>query len=209
MFSRTIAIHICSAGRVSQSIVILPLFSAGYFPVAHWSVRCGAEVERSSVVRSKLCTGLPLSFSRHPLFAGAAPMLTLTRAHRVTRLIKVSKSQKPTRDSFIATITPTSPEPSGSSTSLTSPSLMSANTKLSAAQAELQACEAMLAQKEQALDKLRIRAVKEGLQARCMAMVECGWAWGEMGKEGLRALEDFNDGDGAAVGSACGCRRVR
>ncbi|KZV71474.1 hypothetical protein PENSPDRAFT_650640 [Peniophora sp. CONT] len=112
----------------------------------------------------------------------------------VTRLIKLSKSQKPTRDSFIATISPAYPqEPSASSSSLGShsPSLISANTKLSAAQAELQACETTLASKEAALDKLRVSAVREGLQRRCKAMVECGWVWGEMGKEGLRALEDL------------------
>ncbi|KAI0033220.1 hypothetical protein K488DRAFT_36402, partial [Vararia minispora EC-137] len=91
----------------------------------------------------------------------------------VTRLIKVSKSQKPTRDSFIATISPT-PDASQSSTSLNSPSLMAANTKLSAAQAELQACEAALAQKETALARLRVRAVRDGLEARCKALVECG-----------------------------------
>ncbi|VDB98121.1 unnamed protein product [Peniophora sp. CBMAI 1063] len=112
----------------------------------------------------------------------------------VTRLIKISKSQKPTRDSFIATISPAFPqEPSASSSSLGShsPSLISANTKLSAAQAELQACETTLASKEAALDRLRVSAVREGLQRRCKAMVECGWVWGEMGKEGLRALEEL------------------
>jgi len=34
-----------------------------------------------------------------------------------------------------------------------------------------------------------VSAVRRGLEARCKAMVECGWNWGEMGKEGLRALE--------------------
>lgn len=66
---------------------------------------------------------------------------------------------------------------------------MNASMKLSAAQAELQACEAHLAARERELDERRASAVGEGLSARCKAMIECGWAWGEMGKEGLRALE--------------------
>ena len=41
------------------------------------------------------------------------------------------------------------------------------------------------------MDKLRVSAVREGLQRRCRAMVECGWKWGEMGKEGLRALDEL------------------
>ncbi|KAI0260343.1 hypothetical protein BC834DRAFT_1044639 [Gloeopeniophorella convolvens] len=103
----------------------------------------------------------------------------------VTRLIKLSKNQKPTRDSFIGTL-------SGdlSQTSLNSISVPGAfSSKLGAAQAELQACEGHLAAKEKELDELRLTAVRRGLDARCKAMVECGWSWGEMGKEGLRALE--------------------
>jgi len=61
--------------------------------------------------------------------------------------------------------------------------------KLGLAQAELQACEAHLALKEQDLEKIRVRAVIGGLQRRCKALVECGWMWGEKGKEALRVLE--------------------
>ena len=64
--------------------------------------------------------------------------------------------------------------------------------KMSAAQAELQACEAHLAAKEQELNAFRTNTIRSGLQARCKAMVECGWAWGEMGKEGMRALETLD-----------------
>ena len=60
---------------------------------------------------------------------------------------------------------------------------------MSAAQAELQACEAHLAAREQELNAFRTNTIRSGLHARCKAMVECGWAWGEMGKEGIRALE--------------------
>lgn len=115
----------------------------------------------------------------------------------MTRLIKLSKNQKPTRDSFIGTLGSPVGEMS-SQTSLNSfASAGPASSKLSAAQAELQACEAHLAAKEKDLDERRISAVRRGLEVRCKAMVECGWNWGEMGKEGLRALEEI-DGSGSA-----------
>lgn len=78
-----------------------------------------------------------------------------------------------------------------SQTSLTSNNSAGAgsSSKLGTAQAELQACESHLAAKERELDELRVSAMRRGLEGRCKAMVECGWAWGEMGKEGLRALE--------------------
>jgi hypothetical protein len=95
----------------------------------------------------------------------------------VTRLLKASKSDagKPARV--------TSPHASAASISTIGP-------KVAAAQAELQACEQTLARREAELDALRIESIKDGLDARCKALVECAWAWGEMGKEGLRALEE-------------------
>ncbi|OBZ73311.1 hypothetical protein A0H81_06762 [Grifola frondosa] len=110
----------------------------------------------------------------------------------VTRLIKASKSQKPSRDSFLG-----GGSPSGSLMSFPKPEVQ-VGSKLTTAQAELQACEAHLANKERELDALRSGAIKSGLQTRCKALVECGWAWGEMGKEGLRALEilDMPNGHG-------------
>jgi hypothetical protein len=121
---------------------------------------------------------------------------SLTTWFSVTRLIKLSKNQKPTRDSFIGTLGSTVGEMS--QTSLNSfTSAGPSSSKLSAAQAELQACEAHLAAKEKDLDERRITAVRRGLETRCKAMVECGWNWGEMGKEGLRALEEI-DGSGSA-----------
>lgn len=110
----------------------------------------------------------------------------------MTRLIKVSKNQKPTRDSFIGTLG--SPIGEASQISLNSfTSVGASSSKLGAAQAELQACEAHLAVKEKELDELRVSAVRRGLEVRCKAMVECGWNWGEMGKEGLRALEGIEN----------------
>ncbi|KAI0072249.1 hypothetical protein K474DRAFT_1668058 [Panus rudis PR-1116 ss-1] len=105
----------------------------------------------------------------------------------VTRLIKASKSsnQKSARESILAT--------AGSSSSTLSFSNMKfevpIGSKLATAQTELQACEAHLAIKERELEEMRTRTIRIGLQVRCRAMVECGWAWGEMGKEGLRALD--------------------
>lgn len=43
----------------------------------------------------------------------------------------------------------------------------------------------------------RCSAVKEGLSVRCRAMVECGWVWGEMGREPLRVLDAMSFDDGA------------
>ncbi|KAI0654270.1 hypothetical protein C8Q70DRAFT_528399 [Cubamyces menziesii] len=112
----------------------------------------------------------------------------------VTRLIKASKQQKPTRDSMLGG------SPSGSSLSVSKPEVH-VGQKLSAAQAELQACEAHLAAKEQELNVFRLHTIKSGLQARCKALVDCGWAWGEMGKEGMRALDvlDMANGHGSPL----------
>jgi hypothetical protein len=110
----------------------------------------------------------------------------------VTRLIKLSKNQKPTRDSFIGTLG--SSVGGASQISLNSFTSAGASpSKVGAAQAQLQACEAHLAAKEKELDERRVSAVRRGLEIRCKAMVECGWNWGEMGKEGLRALEGIEN----------------
>ncbi|CAL1702523.1 unnamed protein product [Somion occarium] len=101
----------------------------------------------------------------------------------VTRLIKASKSQKSTRDNILA---------SSSTSTLSVKPEVQIGSKLSAAQTELQACEAHLAVKERELDETRTSTIQTGLQLRCKAMVECGWTWGEMGKEGLRALDMFD-----------------
>lgn len=99
----------------------------------------------------------------------------------VTRLIKASKQQKPTREALL--------NGSGSSSSLI---FGEGSSKLNVAQSELQACEAQLANKERELEVLRLGTIRVGLHARCTAMVNCGWLWGEMGKEGLRVLESLD-----------------
>lgn len=100
---------------------------------------------------------------------------------RVTRLIKASKQQKPTREAVISD--------SGSLTSLV---FGEGSSKLNVAQSELQACESHLANKERELEVLRLSTIRVGLHARCTALVNCGWSWAEMGKEGLRALESLD-----------------
>lgn len=116
----------------------------------------------------------------------------------MTRLIKATSKQKPSRgdrDSVLGG--PGSP--SGSTLSIPKAEVQLGQ-KMSAAQAQLQACEAQLAAKEQELYAFRTQTIRAGLHARCKAMVECGWAWGEMGKEGIRALEvlDTSNGQGTS-----------
>ena len=125
----------------------------------------------------------------------------------VTRLIKASKS---TRDAhrtsrLVAPLTSLgsasfSSLPSTNSTTGSSPA--STNAKLAQAQTELQACEAHLVAKERELDARRITIARDGLGARCRALIDCGWVWGEMGKQGLKALQALSangSGPGTSV----------
>jgi hypothetical protein len=111
----------------------------------------------------------------------------------VTRLLKASKikshsaSSNPSsnRSSFSA---PPNPRDSSSTLSLSLGSSSSSNAKLLQAQAELQACEATLAEKEAELDVLRLRVLREGLEDRCRALVRCARTWADAGEDGLRTL---------------------
>lgn len=121
------------------------------------------------------------------LIVSAPPSVNLL--FRVTRLIKVSKSSKAARDSRSSLIATSG---SASFTSLPSTSSTAhgcSSTKLLKAQEELRACEAQLATKELELEARRISIASEGLGARCRALIDCGWVWDKMGKEGLRALQ--------------------
>ncbi|KAF4622294.1 hypothetical protein D9613_009204 [Agrocybe pediades] len=129
----------------------------------------------------------------------------------VTRLIKASKSQKPGsnfRDSLLLSHhkqssssslslsvgtqqDSPSPPPSRPLSSAFS-STSTSNSKLAAAQSELQACEMHLAAKERELALKRCSVVRDGLGARMKALANCGWAWEELGKEALRTLEELN-----------------
>ncbi|KAF8907068.1 hypothetical protein CPB84DRAFT_1878705 [Gymnopilus junonius] len=67
----------------------------------------------------------------------------------------------------------------------------SSSSKLAAAQSELQACENHLAAKERELAIKRCLTVRDGLGTRIRALIECGWVWGEVGKQALQALEEL------------------
>ncbi|KAF8554847.1 hypothetical protein OG21DRAFT_1508354 [Imleria badia] len=122
----------------------------------------------------------------------------------VTRLIKASKS---TRDAhrtsrLVGPLTNLgsasfSSLPSTNSTAGSGPA--STNSKLAQAQAELQACEAHLVAKERELDARRITLARDALGARCRALIDCGWVWGEMGKQGLRALQPLSATENGTV----------
>lgn len=110
----------------------------------------------------------------------------------VGRLVKAS-SKRTSRDSVLGmSLSPPSTTVQDPNTSTATPGNTPAgggNVKLGHAQAELQACEAHLVLKEQELERVRVKAVIGGLRRRCTALVECGWIWGEKGKEALRTLE--------------------
>ena len=115
-----------------------------------------------------------------------------TRSFSVTRVIKLSRSPKASRDARSSLIL----NPRGSSSFSSLPSTSStitgpAGSKLAQAQVELQACERQLAEKERDLAVRRISTLREGLGGRCRALIDCGWIWGEMGKQGLRALQSL------------------
>ena len=133
----------------------------------------------------KFCESPPLfpSLSRLICVHGCGVLIEFPGflERRVTRLIKASKQQKPTREALISG--------GGSSSSLV---FGEGSSKLNVAQSELQACETQLANKERELEVLRLGTIRVGLHARCTAMVNCGWTWDEMGKEGLRALESLD-----------------
>ncbi|KAK7047813.1 hypothetical protein VNI00_006141 [Paramarasmius palmivorus] len=129
----------------------------------------------------------------------------------VTRLLKASKSSKPSsnRDSVSmppplsqayqssSTLSLKSSEDHPSTTYGSSPSFFSGatnvNKKLQSAQAELQACEAHLALKEKELEVKRTTAVREGLRVRFRALADCGWRWTQVGKEVQVFLGDDQD----------------
>lgn len=125
----------------------------------------------------------------------------------IGRLIKVTNKRSSTRDSvglanqFLADPTLGLQQPGAESTAtlLTS----AGSSKLSHAQAELQACEAHLATKEKELDDIRQDAIRTGLERRCKALVSCGWTWSERGKQALHALESMGNehSNGALVTS--------
>lgn len=102
---------------------------------------------------------------------------------RVTRLIKASQKSKTTPQSLLHS----------ASDSASTVSFKSFNSKVSAAQMELQACESHLANQERELEAYRLSSLKHGLQSHCQALVQCAWTWGELGRLCLSFLSDLSD----------------
>ncbi|EJD38341.1 hypothetical protein AURDEDRAFT_146826 [Auricularia subglabra TFB-10046 SS5] len=94
----------------------------------------------------------------------------------INRVIKVSKSPRPA---------------AGSSSQTSSGSL---DAKVAQAQAELRACEAYLVDKEREHEAAWARAMRDGLRARCKALVDYGWHCAEKGKDALHALDEAASG---------------
>ncbi|ESK83648.1 hypothetical protein Moror_2178 [Moniliophthora roreri MCA 2997] len=129
----------------------------------------------------------------------------------VTRLLKASKSSKPSSNRDSASLSPPLSQAYHSSSTLSlksstedpsmayapSPSFLIGATniskKLQSAQAQLQACEAHLALKEKELDVKRTSAVREGLRLRFRALADCGWRWTQVGKEVQAFLGEDQD----------------
>ncbi|KAF9478744.1 hypothetical protein BDN70DRAFT_986054 [Pholiota conissans] len=125
----------------------------------------------------------------------------------VTRLIKASKPKNGSgsiRDSLLSGLQhfPSSSSLSVGNAETPSPTpsrplsaSFSSSTKLAAAQSELQACEAHLAAKERELEAKRNSAIRDGLGTRIRAMIDCGWAWHELGKGALQSLDELKPGN--------------
>ncbi|KAF8633108.1 hypothetical protein AX15_001491 [Amanita polypyramis BW_CC] len=109
----------------------------------------------------------------------------------VTRVIKASRQKQ--SSGSILDLHRSSPSSSSLSTKseFSTKSAVVGSSKLAHAQSELQACETHLAAKERELTIKRCTIVKTGLDVRFRAMIDCGWAWGEIGKEALATLEQL------------------
>ncbi|GJJ14169.1 hypothetical protein Clacol_008430 [Clathrus columnatus] len=101
----------------------------------------------------------------------------------VTRLIKVSQKSKASPQSLLHS----------ASDSTSNVSFKSFNSKVSAAQMELQACESHLAAQERELETFRLSALKQALRLRCQALVQCAWTWGELGRRCLSFIDGLNN----------------
>ncbi|KAJ3522692.1 hypothetical protein NMY22_g11779 [Coprinellus aureogranulatus] len=101
----------------------------------------------------------------------------------VTRLIKASKSSKPSSSH------PRTPSSSSLNLAGSYRTLAPTTTKLAAAQSELQACETHLAAKERELEVRRIQVIRDGLTLRARAMAETGRAWQQLGREAVEVVE--------------------
>ena len=113
--------------------------------------------------------------------------------YSVTRVLKASKNKQSIGNLQRANQYPSTSSLATSRSEFSTKTSLTGHSKLSHAQSELQACEMHLAAKERELTIRRCVIVKAGLDARFRAMIECGWAWGEIGKEALGALEQLTE----------------
>ena len=122
----------------------------------------------------------------------------------ITRLLRASKNEKPPKDKNISHRNNIMAHRASSLSSLslslshsldphphTSTPFLPASHKLATAQAELQACESHLSKKEKELQVARTIALRDGLSIRCNALMECGMAWVDAGKDALHATESL------------------
>jgi len=119
--------------------------------------------------------------------------VSISLSFSITRLLKASKNEKPPKDKNISHRNSIIGQRASSLSSLSlslSPSLPASH-KLATAQAELQACESHLAKNEKELQVARTIALRDGLSIRCNALVECGMAWADAGKDALHAAESL------------------
>ena len=126
------------------------------------------------------------------LVSPASLSLNLPR-YSVTRVLKASRHKQSTGNLQRAKQHPSTTSLDTSRSEFSTKTSLTGYSKLSHTQSELQACETHLAAKERELSIRRCVIVKAGLDARFRAMVECGWAWGEIGKEALATLEQLTE----------------
>jgi len=118
--------------------------------------------------------------------------VSISLSFSITRLLKASKNEKPPKDKNISHRNSIGQRTSSlSSLSLSLSPSLPASHKLATAQAELQACESHLAKNEKELQVARTIALRDGLSIRCNALVECGMAWADAGKDALHAAESL------------------
>ncbi|KAK2464963.1 hypothetical protein APHAL10511_003039 [Amanita phalloides] len=114
------------------------------------------------------------------------------REIHVTRVLKASKQKQSTGGLQRSSQHPSSSSIATSKSEFSIRASINGYSKLTHAQSELQACEAHLAAKERELAIRRCAIVKAGLEDRFRAMVNCGWIWGQIGKEALATLEQLS-----------------
>src|SRR6266550_6338544 len=123
------------------------------------------------------------------LLLGPASAQLKLLVYSVTKLLKATKHKQSTGNLQRAKQFPSTSSLATNKSDFSSS--VPGYSKLSHAQSELQACETHLAAKERELTIRRCVIIKAGLDVRLRAMVECGWAWCEIGKDALGTREQL------------------